>query len=111
MLCRGRMVSSLVDPSVFVTKTYPFALDDGGTNIDVQVPAQLLISCQTAVAGDVGVGEVRGDGGDCSLVLSSILVLPRHGVGCGERDCGGSWLGNSCCGDIYADEVIWCQME
>ena len=78
---------------------YLFALDDGGTDIDIQVPAQLLVSCKAAVAGDVGVGEMRGDGSHSGDVVffghdagrtCDWIRMAETGFSCGW--CG-MWLG------------------
>jgi hypothetical protein len=63
---------------------YLLALLDRGTDINVQILAQLLVSCEAAVVRDVGVGKVCGD----VVHRGGVLGFFRHG----DQICGGEVL-------------------
>jgi hypothetical protein len=103
----------MVDPSEGLC--YLFAFLDAAPDFHVEIPAQLLESCETIV-GDVGLSEVVDDVVDCGIVFSGpltggFLVLLWHVDERGRRDCDTRWLRKTCYANIYAGEVNWCQRE
>ena len=94
---------------------YLFAFLDAAPDFHVEIPAQLLESCETIV-GDVGLSEVVDDVIDCGIVFSGpltdeFLMLLRHVDERNRRDRGTRWLRKSCYANIYADEMNRCERE